>query len=125
MNDEMRERRFSFHHCCSAPVTNSSNIVVQIHGQNLNIDDMAWHGIDDMASLYYPLGTRAIYKCKTPRPNATYSEQEWRCTRNGRKYLWEKKPPNQTDLVCDGKGSFMLNTNGGSDPINLSINKCP
>lgn len=83
-------------HCRSPPATSSANIVVQIDGQNINIDD------SNMTSLNYSERTLAIYKCKNPKPNATENQQSWRCNRKNNTYSWEKIGPNTTDLFCDG-----------------------
>ncbi len=77
-------------HCLTPPAANSSDIIIQIHGQTIDVDDSR------KKELYYLEGTTATYSLReTRKPHATDNQQYyWRCmkkrTRNETTYYaWE------------------------------------
>jgi hypothetical protein len=79
-------------HCPSPPASGDPNILIQIDGQNVNIDQ-------NNISLNYSVGTTAIYKCKNPLKS---DSQKWSCKNKKKGYIWEKNNENEIDLVCEG-----------------------
>jgi hypothetical protein len=77
---------------CGSPTKNIPNTIIQIDGQNINIDQ-------NNTSLNYSEGTTAIYKCKNPPKS---DSQKWSCKKKGKNYIWEKNNENEIDLVCEG-----------------------
>lgn len=103
-------------HCRSPPAI-GLHIIVQIHGQNISIDN------NDTTSLNYTEGTLATYECKDSQPKTENDQQVWKCTQFKQSYnihfnySWAPIKKYAKDLDCgSNKGIFIrLSINLGND----------